>query len=168
MCCLRFPTFALRGDRASGVAGFRSIQGPYSLLGIDGGYVECRELLVRVWVGRVDAEARKRDAGRPTDVVSESLFDLAPAPRSSSTARSAWFYLREDSPRDIVCIAGGSGTAPMASMSRECSKFPDIFWTKCLKWAWSYILLYATCRRCPYEGQTTPQKLKAEPHRLPE
>lgn len=31
-------------------------------------------------------------------------------------------YLREDSPRDIVCIAGGAGIAPMISIARGASK----------------------------------------------
>jgi len=52
----------------------------------------------------------------PTGVVSRSLFDLAPGAEVELDGPFGLAYLREDSPRDIVCIAGGSGIAPMASI----------------------------------------------------
>jgi ferredoxin-NADP reductase len=36
-------------------------------------------------------------------------------------------YLREDSPRDIVCIAGGSGLSPMVSITRAAAVAPIDF-----------------------------------------
>ncbi len=35
-------------------------------------------------------------------------------------------YLRENSPRDILCIAGGSGLSPMISIARAASVSPDL------------------------------------------
>lgn len=35
-------------------------------------------------------------------------------------------YLREDAPRDIVCLAGGSGLAPMISIARAMSAAPPL------------------------------------------
>ena len=52
----------------------------------------------------------------PTGRVSRTLFDLAPGSAVELDGPFGLAYLREDSPRDIVCIAGGSGIAPMASI----------------------------------------------------
>ncbi len=52
----------------------------------------------------------------PAGVISRSLFELQ---RGSAVELDGPFglaYLREDSPRDIVCIAGGSGIAPMVAI----------------------------------------------------
>jgi len=35
-------------------------------------------------------------------------------------------YLREDAPRDIVCIAGGSGMAPMIAIARGMARVPQL------------------------------------------
>ena len=48
--------------------------------------------------------------------VSRALFDLAPGFEVELDGPYGLAYLREDSPRDIVCIAGGSGIAPMVSI----------------------------------------------------
>jgi toluene monooxygenase electron transfer component len=49
-------------------------------------------------------------------VVSRALFELAPGSVVELDGPYGLAYLREDSPRDIVCIAGGSGIAPMVSI----------------------------------------------------
>ena len=48
------------------------------------------------------------------------------ATRSASTAPFGMAYLREDAPRDILCLAGGSGLSPMVSISRAAAKSPAL------------------------------------------
>jgi len=52
----------------------------------------------------------------PTGGVSNALFDLPPGTDVELDGPFGLAYLREDSERDIVCIAGGSGIAPMVSI----------------------------------------------------
>ena len=52
----------------------------------------------------------------PTGVVSKALFELPEGSEVELDGPYGLAYLREDSPRDIVCIAGGSGIAPMISI----------------------------------------------------
>jgi len=52
----------------------------------------------------------------PIGAVSNALFELAPGARVELDGPFGLAYLREDSERDIVCIAGGSGIAPMVSI----------------------------------------------------
>jgi toluene monooxygenase electron transfer component len=52
----------------------------------------------------------------PEGVVSRALFDLSPGASMELDGPYGLAYLREASPRDIVCIAGGSGIAPMLSI----------------------------------------------------
>ena len=52
----------------------------------------------------------------PTGVVSNALFDLPTGIEVELDGPFGLAYLREDSERDIVCIAGGSGIAPMVSI----------------------------------------------------
>jgi toluene monooxygenase electron transfer component len=52
----------------------------------------------------------------PIGAMSAALFDLEPGSRVELDGPFGLAYLREDSPRDIVCIAGGSGIAPMVSI----------------------------------------------------
>lgn len=54
---------------------------------------------------------------RTTDgLVSNALFQMSPGASVMLDGPYGNAYLRADSPRDIVCIAGGSGMAPMMSI----------------------------------------------------
>ncbi len=52
----------------------------------------------------------------PTGALSNALFELSPGARIELDGPFGLAYLREDSERDIVCIAGGAGIAPMISI----------------------------------------------------
>ncbi len=49
---------------------------------------------------------------------SQALFDLAPGQRVQVDGPYGMAWLRRTSPRDILCLAGGSGLAPMISIAR--------------------------------------------------
>ena len=51
-----------------------------------------------------------------TGAMSPALFELAPGSIVELDGPYGLAYLREDSSRDIVCIAGGSGIAPMVAI----------------------------------------------------
>ena len=52
----------------------------------------------------------------PSGAVSNALFDLSAGANVELDGPFGLAYLRENSERDIVCIAGGSGIAPMVSI----------------------------------------------------
>ena len=52
----------------------------------------------------------------PNGVVSNALFALPPGSALELDGPYGLAWLREDGPRDIVCIAGGSGIAPMVAI----------------------------------------------------
>lgn len=52
---------------------------------------------------------------------SAALFGLAPGARVEIDGPYGMAWLRRDAPRDILCIAGGSGLAPMVSIVRGAS-----------------------------------------------
>lgn len=52
----------------------------------------------------------------PTGAVSNALFELQPGSNVEIDGPYGLAFLREESERDIVCIAGGSGIAPMVSI----------------------------------------------------
>jgi len=52
----------------------------------------------------------------PTGAVSNALFQLPVDSHIELDGPYGLAYLREESPRDIVCVAGGSGIAPMVSI----------------------------------------------------
>jgi toluene monooxygenase electron transfer component len=54
----------------------------------------------------------------PEGVGSSALFNLPLGARVEIDGPYGMAYLREDAPRDILCIAGGSGLAPMVSVAR--------------------------------------------------
>jgi toluene monooxygenase electron transfer component len=65
--------------------------------------------------GQWDFQIRRVPGGRATSV----LFDtLAVGDEIEIDGPYGLAGLREDSPRDIVCVAGGSGLAPMVSIAR--------------------------------------------------
>ncbi len=58
----------------------------------------------------------------PNGSCSNALFDrVKTGERVSLDGPYGMAYLREDSPRDVLCIAGGSGLSPMISISRAFS-----------------------------------------------
>lgn len=52
----------------------------------------------------------------PQGLISNALFGLQPGTRIGFDGPYGTAYLREDGERDIVCVAGGSGIAPMVSI----------------------------------------------------
>ena len=65
--------------------------------------------------GRWEFQIRRVPGGRATSM----LFDaLSPGAEIEIDGPYGLAGLREDSPRDIVCVAGGSGLAPMVSIAR--------------------------------------------------
>lgn len=54
----------------------------------------------------------------PGGAVTEALFDLAPGAEIDIDGPYSTAYLREDIPRDIILMAGGSGLSPMVSIAR--------------------------------------------------
>ena len=63
----------------------------------------------------------------PGGVGTETLFDKVPV-GSEITLDGPYglAYLRTDSPRDIICIAGGSGLAPVLSIARGAMTTPSL------------------------------------------
>lgn len=62
----------------------------------------------------VDFQVRRT----PEGVGSATLFNLPMGSRLEIDGPYGMAYLREDAPRDILCVAGGSGLAPMISVAR--------------------------------------------------
>jgi toluene monooxygenase electron transfer component len=61
-----------------------------------------------------DFQVRRVNGG----VGSAALFDLQPGARIEIDGPYGMASLRRDAPRDILCLAGGSGLAPMVSIAR--------------------------------------------------
>ncbi len=62
----------------------------------------------------------------PDGVGSSALFNLPLGERVEIDGPYGMAYLREDAPRDILCIAGGSGLAPMVSVARGALNSPKL------------------------------------------
>jgi toluene monooxygenase electron transfer component len=62
----------------------------------------------------------------PEGVGSSALFNLPLGERVEVDGPYGMAYLREDAPRDILCIAGGSGLAPMVSVARGALNSPKL------------------------------------------
>ncbi|HET9822223.1 MAG TPA: 2Fe-2S iron-sulfur cluster-binding protein [Burkholderiaceae bacterium] len=71
---------------------------------------------------RWEFQVRKLSGG----VGSVALFALAPGARVAIDGPYGMAWLRRTSPRDIVCIAGGSGLAPMVSILRGAVAEPQL------------------------------------------
>lgn len=68
-------------------------------------------------------QIRRVPHGRAT----QCLFDaLRPGDAITIDAPFGMAYLRDDAPRDVVCIAGGSGLAPMVSVARGAADSPAL------------------------------------------
>jgi len=57
---------------------------------------------------------------------SAALFDLQPGARIEIDGPYGMAWLRRDAPRDILCLAGGSGLAPMVSIARGAMTEPQL------------------------------------------
>ncbi|SEP89231.1 toluene monooxygenase electron transfer component [Solimonas aquatica] len=64
-------------------------------------------------------QVRRVPNGKATEVLFEKL---RPGDELEIDGPYGLAYLREDAPRDIVCVAGGSGLAPMVSIARGASQ----------------------------------------------
>lgn len=62
----------------------------------------------------------------PGGVGSAALFALQPGARVGLDGPYGMAWLRRDSPRDILCLAGGSGLAPMVSIARGAMAEPRL------------------------------------------
>lgn len=62
----------------------------------------------------------------PEGIGSKTLFELAPGSAVEIDGPYGMAYLREDSSRDILCLAGGSGLAPMLSVARGAMRSPSL------------------------------------------
>ena len=98
--------------RADGPAGF--LAGQYAMLVLPGARAPRAYSMSNT--GNDEGTWKFMIRRTPTGQVSRSLFDLAPGATVELDGPFGLAYLREDSPRDIVCIAGGSGIAPMVSI----------------------------------------------------
>lgn len=63
----------------------------------------------------------------PNGAATTKLFhDVKPGDRIDLDGPYGMAYLREDSPRDILCLAGGSGLSPMISITRAVAETPAL------------------------------------------
>ena len=62
----------------------------------------------------------------PGGVGSATLFELQPGARVGIDGPYGMAWLRRDSARDILCLAGGSGLAPMVSIARGAMAEPSL------------------------------------------
>jgi len=63
----------------------------------------------------------------PNGAATTSLFDhLAIGDKVGLDGPYGMAYLREDAPRDVLCLAGGSGLSPMVSISRAAARSPTL------------------------------------------
>jgi toluene monooxygenase electron transfer component len=70
-----------------------------------------------------DFQIRKKPGGAATTALFERL---KPGDMVHIDGPYGHAYLREDSPRDVVCVAGGSGISPMLSVARGMAASPKM------------------------------------------
>ena len=103
----------------------RFLPGQYALLslpGVSGGraYSMCN-------TGEQGAEWHFQIKRVPGGEATTKLFEaLSASDRIGIDGPYGMAYLREDSPRDIVCLAGGSGLSPMISITRAAAVSPAL------------------------------------------
>jgi toluene monooxygenase electron transfer component len=72
--------------------------------------------------GTCDFQVRRVNGGAG----SAALFALQPGARIEVDGPYGMAWLRRDAPRDILCLAGGSGLAPMVSIARGAMAEPQL------------------------------------------
>ncbi|MEX1215519.1 2Fe-2S iron-sulfur cluster-binding protein [Saccharospirillum sp.] len=101
------------------------LAGQYALLGasaVDGprAYSMCN-------VSRNDTEWSFQIKRVPDGAMTTHLFDLLqPGDALTLDGPFGTAYLREDSERDILCLAGGSGLSPMIAIARAAAEHPQL------------------------------------------
>ena len=104
--------FRFKLDKANGF-----LPGQYGLIGVDG--VNGARAYSFSNLGDTGDEWDFQIKRVPNGACSNALFDhFKPGARVSLDGPFGMAYIREDAPRDLLCIAGGSGLSPMISISR--------------------------------------------------
>lgn len=116
-------THDLREFRFEGEAPADFLPGQYALLSIPG--VQGPRAYSMSNIAQGDGSWQFQIKRVPGGKGSGALFDhIKPGDRLSIDGPYGLAYLRTDSPRDIVCIAGGSGLAPVLSIARGMAAEP--------------------------------------------
>ncbi|MGH8434350.1 MAG: 2Fe-2S iron-sulfur cluster-binding protein [Pseudomonas sp.] len=104
---------------AHGPADF--LAGQYAMLSIPG--VEAARAYSMSNIGNAQGEWHFQIRRVPHGKATDRLFHhLRPGDEIEIDGRYGLAYLRTECPRDIVCVAGGSGLAPMVSIARAASQ----------------------------------------------
>jgi toluene monooxygenase electron transfer component len=102
------------------------LPGQYALLSLDGVPAPRAYSMSNIADGKSsdwEFQIRKKPGG----VGSTALFDrLKPGDAVQIDGPYGHAYLREDSPRDVTCVAGGSGISPMLSIVRGIAASPKM------------------------------------------
>lgn len=114
---IRDLTSDIREFRFQSANGFSAFQpGQYALLNLAG--VEGGRAYSMSNIGNDDGTWEFIIRLVPSGKGTNALFDLSEGDEIEIDGPYGMAYLRTDSPRDIVCIGGGSGLAPMLSIAR--------------------------------------------------
>jgi toluene monooxygenase electron transfer component len=102
----------------------RFLPGQYALLSVPG--VEGSRAYSMCNTGEDDAEWHFQIKHVPTGAATNRLFDMAADTRIGIDGPYGMAYLRAEAPRDIVCLAGGSGLSPMIAIARAAAQVPAL------------------------------------------
>jgi toluene monooxygenase electron transfer component len=94
----------------------RFLPGQYALLSVPG--IEGSRAYSMCNTGEHGAEWHFHIKRVPGGAATSRLFEMATDTRIGLDGPYGMAYLREEAPRDIVCLAGGSGLSPMISITR--------------------------------------------------
>ena len=101
----------------------RFLSGQYALLGLPG--VDGARAYSMANTGDQENEWHFQIRRVPNGAATTRLFEaLRIGDRINIDGPYGMAYLREDSPRDIICLAGGSGLSPMISIARAAALSP--------------------------------------------
>lgn len=102
----------------------RFLPGQYALLSVPG--IEGSRAYSMCNTGEDGAEWHFQIKRVPGGAATNRLFEMAVGTRIGIDGPYGMAYLREDAPRDIVCLAGGSGLSPMISVTRAAALAPAL------------------------------------------
>lgn len=118
-------THDMREFRFTGPAPAAFLPGQYALLKLPG--VPAARAYSMSNVGKGDADWQFVIRRVPNGAATSVLFDeLEPGSQIEIDGPYGLAYLRTDRPRDLVCIAGGSGLSPMISIARGLTEEPSL------------------------------------------